>query len=391
MAMTMITATETEKGFIKFGNWESFKEQLNSVQNVESPEQLCEATGIEIDYYNRIINSSAYSWIDSPSKSLFHGLGLTGLRIPEEGEAVFNSLLSQTRFLMRMSELRMLTTFNFQKIEDENGEKIKVNGSDALTYRSSANGGLDKLNKVLQVIYLYFYYCKHKEIAKMPKKIYRGIRISDLRNLPVMKDVLESLDVEKGADFRKRNKAVIDAIIDVINKEGLNAFYDLNLLSFTASKSVAKYFANKNGIIIEVNTKDVEIMTSELHDERFAEKDYYSNRCEREYIVRLPKEKLSVSNVIISDLDYMIETNNPLAVALFDHSDKSATYMLNGVNIKAYFVWTSNTTSAIRYKNMDEDSWSFGVKDFKDNFGFSPVISAKNIKDVKDFKIKFTR
>lgn len=378
-----------EKDLIEFGNWQDFNEKLEAVQKVETEEKLCEQVGMDFEFYQRIIQLSINFWRESPTQSLFNGMALKGLQLPKEGELVFNNHLSQTRFLTMLCKAGITHQLNLSRVKNDDGKAVVINGTYALTFKGGHESALGKkINDVLQAIYLYFFFCRKKEGIKLPKKIYRGIRLSDIRNHPMFKEAKASIKDINKSDRRQQEKQIIDVIVEIIINEGLNNLYDTNLLSFTSSKTVAKYFANNEGIIVEVNTKDVEIITSELHDERFAVKDYYSNKFEREYIVRLSEEKLNVSNITISYVDYLIATNNPLAVNMFDHDDKTALYQLNGVNIKAYFVWTSNTTSAIRYCNMDEDTWGYSSKEFKDRYGFSPVISSKNLKDIKNFVIK---
>jgi hypothetical protein len=380
-------------GMIQFGDWSAFKEKLNSVQEdaFESEQTLCEAMGLDSEIYQRIVRFAVNSWKDSPSKSLFHAIGKNGLSLPTN-EDVFITLLAQTRYLTMLCEARVISKYALRTVRDDNGEKVKVKGTYALTYPEGSRGEeiQEQVNEVMQLIYVYFLYCKKQEEKagfKKPKKIYRGVRLSDVFRIPAIEEALSTLSLED-KDFRECRKEKVEALVTYLNENGIQDICENQLVSFTSSKVIAKYFANDNGIILELNSDDVEIMTSEVHDERFAERDYVSNKLEKEYIVRVADEKVTASNVIISDLDYFIATNNPLAVSLFDHDNKSATYELNGVDIKAYYVWTSNTTSAIRYKPIGTNSWGLSSKEFKEQYGFSPVLSGKTINEVKDFSIQ---
>jgi hypothetical protein len=393
MEQTMVKA---EKGLITFGDWKEFNQKLHSLQNMNflSEEALCHSMGFDTELYKRMMRSAVYSWKNSPSTSIFHSIGKEGLTIPSEGETVFDNHLAQTRFLLMLCESKIISKLLLKTVRNEKGEKVKVRNEYAVTFPEGERGEVmaKKVQEVLQIVYLYFWYCKKQEEQdgfKKVKKIYRGIRLRDFYRHPAIEKALEVVppSTERGFD-RKRRKAEYDVIVDYLKKNGLKDISDTNLVSFTSSKAIAKYFANKNGLIIEVNANEVEIMTSEAHDERFAEKDYVSNKKEKEYIVRLSDNQFEITNIEICDLDYYIATNNPLAVSLFDHDDKSATYELNGVNIKAYYVWTSNTTSATRYRNLDDEfGWGYGSKEFLREFGFSPVISNKNLKDIKNFQI----
>ena len=393
MVMTAMNEVgQVNKGFVRFGDWTAFSNRINSLtkEAFETEEGLCSALQLDEELYNRIISFSTWKWKDSPSKSLFNGLGFNGLDAPMEGQEVFNSFVAQTRFIMMLIEGRFLSSFAFETVRDENNEKVKVKGQYAQTMKK-AEGYQQRFDMVLQVLYAYFLFCRkqeEKEGFKMPKKIYRGVRLRDVFWTPAIQTFFEKHEMEfKDKTHREIRKRKVDLLMQYIEDNGINDICENNLVSFTSSKAVAKYFANGEGLLIELNPKDVEVMTSEVHDERFAERDYVSGKLEKEYIVRVADDKVNPISVTIHDLDYFIETNNPLAVSLFDHDNKSATYELNGTRIKAYYIWTSNTTSAIRYKNLGGDSWGYSSKEFKEKFGFSPVLSGKTLKDIKDFTI----
>lgn len=396
--VTIMEKQEVKEGIITFGDWSPFAEKLHQLHDEDfiSEESLCQAMEVDYEEYSKVVRSAFYCWKDSPSKSLFHGLGVNGLKIPKIGDPIFIDYLSQTRFLLMLCNSQLgVARHCFGNIRDEHVEKVKVRGEAVLTYSKNPTFRQrteDNVNKVLQMLYLYFLYCRkqeEKEDFKMPKKLYRGIRFRDLVNAPVIKETLE--EIWKEPYSRERLKREYDCIVQILKEQGLQVVCESLLVSFTASKAIAKYFANNNGIIVEVKPNDVEVMTSEVHDERFAERDEVSNKYEREYIVRVG-EYLPVTDVMIYDVDYYIAINSPLAVNLFDHSDKSATYVLNGVKIKAYYVWTSNTTSTILYRNLDDEGgWGLSSREFKEMYGFSPVINRRNLDDIQDFQIHIER
>lgn len=387
---TVKNEVEASKGFVRFGDWTEFNTRINSLKEeaFETEERLCEALELDSELYSRVISFSTRRWKESPSKSLLNGLGLNGLNVPKEGVEVFDNLTSQTRFILMLNEGRFLSSFAFETIRDENNQKVKVRGEFAQKIKK---GHQHRLDEMLQMLYAYFLFCRKqegKEGFKKPKKIYRGVRLHDAFRTPAMQALLKKHEMQlENKHYREVRKFKMDLLIEYIEEHGIRMICENNLVSFTSSKAVAKYFANGEGLLLEMNTKDVEIMTSEVHDERFSERDYVSGRLEKEYIVRLSNEQVNLVSVIIHDMDYFIATNNPLAVNLFDHDNKSATYKLHGTRIKAYAVWTSNTTKAIRYRNLDKDIWGYSSVEFKKCYGFSPVLSGKTVNDVKDFQI----
>lgn len=379
---------QVDKALIRFGDWTKFNDLIDGLpkEAFETEKAFCKALELDENEYNRIISRSAWNWVDSPSKSLLNGMGFNGLSRPTEGSLVFDNFISQTRFILMLINDGFMSRFAFENIKDENGKKLSVKGEFAQTLRE---GREKRFNNILQIIYAYFAFCRAKESQKelvKPKKLYRGIRLTNAFNVPVIREMFSNNNEKfKDKNYSEVRKLRVDLLIDYIKTNGFNDICESNLVSFTSSKAIAKYFANKEGILIEVNSNDVEIMTSGIHDERFSGKDFVSGKDEKEYIVRISDKRQNANEIIIHDLDYFIETNNPLAVNLFDHDDKSATYELNGTRIKAYLVWTSNTSTSIRYKNLTADSWGYSSKEFKDRYGFSPVLSGKTIKEVKDF------
>jgi len=384
---------QTTGDFITFQGWSAFNQRVKNLESNDfiSEETLCSALGLDYTEYLSIVKKSIDYWRSSPSSSLFHTIGKNGLTLPEEGNTVFESHLMQTRFFMILSKLHLVSHRLLGKIKDENGEFVRIRGEFALTYPTKDSFKHEfvvrKSNEVMQMVYTYFLYCYliGKKGLKVPSKIYRGIRYRDIWNNPVINQRIPKMD--ESLTYVEKRKIIIDTIQKYLLEEGLSGLCENNLVSFSASKSIAQYFSNKEGLIVEILTKDAEIMTSEVHDVRWDDSDYVTNKKEREYIVRVTGEKIQVNNVYISDLDYFVATNNPLAVNLFNHDDKQASYELNGVKIIAKYVWSSNTKGSVQYKNMNEDGWQYGSREFLKKFGISPVISNKNLKDIKNFRI----
>lgn len=375
---------------ITFGDWSDLKRKVEQYPLYQTEDDFLDDVGIKRDFYNKITGFAIRGWRESTSRSLFQIIGHHGLDVPEKGKPIFKNHLEQTRFFHLLDEGRILGKFGLGHVVDENNEKVKVAGGNvALTYpqNESRRASTEKIvNEVLQAVFIYAFLCKQKEM-KLPKKLYRGIRLSDMRNIPGLKEELSVLkyDPSTRSDYYRE---YVRIVCDYINEHGLNGIAESSLLSFTASKSVASYFANKRGLVLEVEAQDVEILTSELHDERLDVMDYMSGKKEREYIVRLPKEQVEVKNIMIHDLDFFIATSDPRAVSLFNHNDKIAYYELNEVKIKAQFHWSTNTKGSIAYYNLSDNGWGYGSREFQKEYGFSPVITNKNIKEVKNFRIE---
>lgn len=378
---------------IPFGNWSGLKKNLERYSLCSTEDEFLDLNGVTRNFYDQIINFSISRWRHSTSCSMFQIVGHHGLEIPQQGTPIFTNHLEQTRFFHLLDEAKILSKVVLGHVVDQNNEKVKVKGNVALTYPAHEERRKTveaKVNQVLQAVFIYAFLCKEKEKEiKLPKKLYRGIRLGDVGKLRGLKEQLSEVKYEpsKRDEFARRRTEIIR---DFIENHGLNGIAESPLLSFTSSKSVASYFANKRGFVLEIDVKDVEVLTSELHDLRMNVQDFISGKFEREYMVRLPKNQVKVQNIIIEDLDYLVAINDPMSVNYFNHNDKVAFYTLNGTKVKAQYQWSSNTKGSIRYANVDDKQagWFYGSREFKQQYGFSPVITQKNVKDIQDFHIE---
>lgn len=184
-----------------------------------------------------------------------------------------------------------------------------------------------------------------------------------------------------------KRKEAIDIIIDYIIKNGLQKIAVGKMLSFTASKPIASYFTNGEGIIISVDTSKVEIVTSEKTDPLFDQPDYVSGKKEREYIVKIPSGyKFKREDIIIEDLDYLVAEQNPLSVQFFDHDNKNADYDMDGHHIRAHFRWNSAGTNGSVYFEID-NGYSESRSYCKKEYGFDPMPTKENLDKITNFKV----
>lgn len=415
------------EGSIKYNNWSDFKNKLLVAINngFSSEEELIKMVGMDYDKYNKIRENMIYNWKDSVSKSLLHSIAQIGQKIPKEGDNIFRDLKQQTMFLILASTgeqsrnifgnlnstqgLGMLSRFtDFERIKNKNpnittydsytGKNvpkkfIEFGTVPAYTVKPTA---VDKLNELLQYVWLYAFYHHYrikKDKPKLPKFLYRGIRTSNLKGK-------ELDDIRKNADEKSKElaemrhemyiKYFIDGLIDYITKKGISKISDGKLLSFTESRDIAAYFANKEGIILRVDPNKVEIVTSPKTEEFFREEDYVSGKKEKEYIIKIPVNyKFSTDDIEIVHGDYWEGANSPLAVQFFDHDNRKAIYELDGIRIEAQYVWRSNTSGGIVFRNLsaDRDWWGHSRRDFKKTFDIDPMPTEENLSRVKDFKI----
>ncbi len=368
------------EGALVFDDWSEFIAKCNTIQQPMPPEQACEIVGINYGFFNKVVDHAFASWRESTSQSILHGISYLRLgQIPQQGKAVFKDLLWQTRFLTKCRDLSPIFLASSIPIKKD-GQFVIIRNSKALTVTES---GTLSANKVLRGLYLYWWMNSIQRV-KLPKRIYRGIRAGDLMNHESLKPAISAIFAVDKTHQMKRKEA-IDFLIKWICDKKLHQITDGNVLSFTASIPVAKYFTKGEGFILAVDPSKVEIVTSELHDERLRGKDYMSKKQEKEYIIRIPPNyDFKPEDIIISDLDYLVAEQNPLAVGYFDHDDKEAHYMMNDLPVVAWYSWRSNTSGGLNFRVNS----NFGSRQEFLKQGFDPLPTKQNLNQITDFAIK---
>jgi hypothetical protein len=428
------------EGNIQYSDWSDFRDKLRNavLTGFNSIEELFSLMSMNIETYTKIKEHMILHWKNSVSQSIIHSIAELNYKIPKKGTNIFKDLKTQTQFLiltsigyhsrdiyggnMSVNGLGLLNKFgDLEKVKNTdpkqterdrftNKEVMKkyalVAGTDAYTVKSEES--IKKVNNILQYIWLYIFYNHYilkkgikEKTHKLPKYLYRGIRgtMWPKAEKAIGKEwsELTKLYTEAKVKHNKVMQEKYDLLFDYIIKNGIHKLTDGKFISFTASMPIARYFSNKDGFILRVETSKVNIISSELTEDLFDQEDYVSNRKEHEYIIVVPKNyKFEKDDIIVTDEDYLIATNNPLCVGAFSHDTKEAYYdMLDdkGVkwNVNAYYVWTSNDKGGVIYavKKDDEESysWAEGRNSIKKRFGFSPLPTEDNLDRISNFRV----
>lgn len=396
-----------------FGDWSDFVNSLSNAMETgfTTQDELLDLMKMDKSFYNKVKEHMIDNWVDSVSKSMLHGISGVDLEIPEKGDIIFKDPKAQTRFLIVAgpghTSRNMLGSSNTTRglyawglpslLDIDSGKSIASITNANLTLKPDKQ---DILNNILQNVWIYVFfndYLVKSQKIKLPKILYRGIRIQNVFSIPEVKALLSEIKREDGVDFshEKYIKARMDVVLDYIQEKGISAISEGNYLSFTSTKSVAEYFSNNEGIVIAVDPQKVRVVTSPLTDTQLAEPNYFNGKKEQEYIVMVPDDyKIAASDITITSEDYLIGSNSPLAVIKFGHDDKKANYdlVVDGTtyNIDAAYSWSSNTTGSVYYTVRKDDhvvSRSETANTTKKKLGFSPVPSAKNLDSITNFEI----
>lgn len=418
---SLLKHANDDQYLIEYTSWNDFNDKINAAidSGFSDEKELLEKVGFSFELYEKIAKNMIFHWKDSVSKSLLHTVSNLDFKMPQMGSKIFRDLVQQTRALLIIGPghsernifgdensavgLNIISKFSFGfipnddpnvKVYDPFTKEQKISrwklfdSIKLLTLNKPED--IQKANMVLKYIWLYVFYHRYKlkkEKTKLPKYLYRGIRFQNIYNEKEISDIIQSVQRLDTESWISHHEKRIDLIYNYLKTNGINKIIPGKFLSFTASENIADYFANGEGFILRVEPKNVEIITSELTEPLFDQKDYVSNKKEREYIIKIPENyKFTNDDIKIVDLDYFIAKNNPLCVQYFDHDDKGAEYILNGKKVKAKYFWSSNTRGGVEFQT-DEDGWAFlSRRQFKETHGFDPLPTEKNLNEIKDFK-----
>jgi hypothetical protein len=327
------------------------------------------------------------AWREQPQASLLNCVSKT-----LDGQCqgpIFEDLLRQTRFILKAQEAGLLFRGDTIQVRDGQGQPIRLtNDANALTIRPEA---MAKVGAIVRFFYLYARrnqaMIAHKQV-KVPKILYRGIRYRDLIRHPYVMQAMKDLDINWGdlphLHGRKHSLKVVN---EVLTKSSLVDILHSPILSFTASRKVAEFFANGEGVVLALDTTKVpfQTITSCHHEVSMSGPDPMNGRLEQEWIIGLDRDYVvSPEALTVMDKDYLLAINSPLSVALLDHDDIKARYTMCGHAIESQYTWRTNNSGRLEFRISGDYYTRKGVRD---KYGFDPMPNSLNVGDVEDFKL----
>ena len=402
---------------IKFDDWSSFQETVEKAveKGFSTDEEFVNLIGFDFNLYTKIRENAIYNWIDSISKSLIHSINNITDEFPTKGTPIFKDLTDQTRILLVMGRGKQ-TSNMFGQVNSTIGlsmipsemlltkiKNIDYNGSGKTEDRYLNTNGqyllttdradiAEKVNNIIRYMWCYIFLQKLKikdKKIKKPKFLYRGIRNDQLYK--IFKDVKE-LEHPKHDKHYHNAANYIMLVKKYLVGKNVKDLLEGRFCSFTSSYDVAKYFANSRGIVIKVDTNDVDIVASELTEEIFKEPNSYTNKKEKEYIVDVKNSVIvDDSSIMIEHEDYYMSMLSPLYVNYISHDNILARYDYNNngdvVHVEAYGYWQTDTKFVKRFRNKSDKGWGMSKKEFMDEFKFDPTPSENNLNLISNFRL----
>lgn len=323
----------------------------------------------DINLYNSVIDTIITNWVDSPSKSLLHCFeNIDFGNLPEAGTSLLTNNKTHTQMCVLLgwgvSNTQGLKIISSSDIIDVNtgrslfGQRVKSDMN--LEIKTEVYAPVET---VLQMILHYIFQQKEKsKNTKLPKYLYRGVRMSSLKNK------MESYDNRFENSFKRLKSA---SIFDGC---------DGNFQSFTESEAVAKMFSISqygDGFVIRIELNEDMIISSYKTEPCLDIINEYHYKHEKEFIIDAKKVK-SFEIVDITDWDSGVGSNKIEFAKNVTHDCYRvvANFKKGDVEFEIEFsgYWHSNTkfvrTMYLNSCNVETDlGYSSKEKDFKKVFG----------------------
>lgn len=323
----------------------------------------------DINIYNSVIDTIVTNWVDSPSKSLLHCFeNIDFDNLPEAGTPLLTNNKTHTQMCVLMGwgvpntqGLKIISSSDI--INTNTGRSLfghHVNSEMNLEIKYDAYAPVET---TLQMILYYIFQQKEKsKNTKSPKYLYRGIRMSSLKN--------------KMTSYENRFESSFERMKATTIFDGCEG----NFQSFTESEAIAKMFSISqygDGFVIRIELKEDMIISSYKTEPCLDIINEYHNKHEKEFIIDAKKVK-SFEIVDITEWDCGVGSNKIEFAKNVTHDCYRvvANFKKCDIEFEIEFsgYWQSNTkfvrTMYLNSCNIETDlGYSSKEKDFKKVFG----------------------
>jgi hypothetical protein len=333
---------------------------------------------LEPAHFETVLSDSVGEWRINPGRSFISAIGEAPFA--QSGKNMFRNLECQTGFLTGLCRVSAQGTRNLQAVKSDNPEERHHRERGVVAITASENG-VKYINDMARAFHVW---AKRNAAivrsgkVKLPKKLYRGVRASE--------PSFPEFGI-KGSDYKMHEEFAADLLqarYDHLTANPIGSIFPGNVLSFTGNESIARYFADEKGFIVSVDPRDVDVVAGWSFTEELDSVDYESNKHEREWIIRLPPERiLSTEDVEIFDADWLMVHGDYRGINLAGHSSK-AIYEMNGHKIEAYFEYKQSGVGGSLRFCIDGGYMPFTKTEFKKQHGFDPI--PKSADEVRDLQ-----
>lgn len=340
--------------------------------------ELAEYAGFKTDKFQDVLDYSIRRWRVNPAGSLINII--KDIDQGSAGQPLFADIKSQSQVLGSAILGKVLIEGNMTgvwggKFKDQLGRKDRWKLTQdycAMTALGEEAATVNALARAFRVFEEKNRAMVREGVVKLPKKLYRGIRNGNLK--------IDTISIDDGIGRYERAVQVHQLRRDLMLNNALADFSHSEILSFTANRSVAEYFANQEGYVLEVNPADLAVVSGWCLDDALSGKDRVTGKEEREWIMRVGGYSLKSENIINRTADIAWVSRDVSGIEMINSNSVRGLYKLNGINMECNSYWNETGTKAHLYFRNHDSQFGTSMKrgEFKREYGFDPLPSAKD-------------
>lgn len=349
--------------------------------------EMAEHAGLETEDFQDVINVAISRWRVNPAGSLINII--KDVEQGSAGQPMFADIKLQSQVIGAAILARVV---NEREMVGVWGGEFKENGISrkpwvltgdycAMTAMGAQAAKINALGRSFRLWEERNRALVREGVVKLPKRLYRGIRWRDIQ--------IDRKETGEDMDQWDRQIVMHQLIKEKMTQETLADFSRSELISFTSSKSIAEFFANREGYVVHVDPNDVSVVSAWNIDERLGGKDQLTGREEREWILRVGNYKLRPENIATHRKEVSWITRDPRGVAMMENEFVRAEYEINGKRIMCRPFWNATGTKTTLYFHHVGGRYpnAFKRAEFKKLLGFDPLPSVKDeVHDLQFYK-----
>lgn len=315
-------------------------------------------------FFTQHVPAALRRWRESPTQSAIGLLARFRAGSASVGP-VFEDAFTQTRAIGSLLFVGALSPANIRSLSKDR-KLIRV--GDAIASTLDDEGRLHFFKALLGFI-LWESRNRAKSrlgMVKVPKLLFRGLRD---RDIPISSGASRSDGEPLNFHFCRSHLARRARLLET----PLQAIAGTNILSFTATRTIAEYFTGDEGSVVEIGPDAFDVVSSWSLDASLANPDPVTGRQEREWIVRVRPEFVPAPEALSSrDRTFAYSTRDPLGIEILHHYNH-AHYHLEGRRVEASFAYNGNGIGGRVIYRVD-DNYSFETRrTTKAKTGFDPM------------------
>lgn len=349
------------------GGWDGFMASVPADEDLVKMDakQIAEHAGLKDVDLEKTLSSALHRWRINPASSL---VNIVKVDTGSAGQPLFRDIREQSHILAAACASNAIAEGTLRAVVEPETRKLwKLSGD---YYAMTA---LDKAADTVNGMARAFKIWEAKNQAsvrlgnvKLPKKLFRGIRSIDIS--------LDSQVIPDADNHYVRTVHKILAKQDILTTKALAKISHSDVLSFTSNERIAEFFTRREGLVIEVDPRDLLIVCSCATDDGLNSVDYVTGKHEREWIMRTGDLQLKHENIKFYDEDAALVMRDPRCIEMlsgFHH----VVYEMNDMRIRANFQWNSaGTGGKVIYRPQTTDFvWPLSRSEFKREHGFDPI------------------